>query len=165
MAVGRAIDCEPVRSFSRKLVAALDCSGIVCTEFKYSERDGKYYFIELSPRTAQFHTIGRKSGFDLPYIAYIDHARHSALNDIRPIHDKRHYWIYVRADVNSMLRSEKRGSLLSYIRPYFHQKEWAVFAVDDMKPWMRASWDFAIWVLRKSYSNFKRVLFRPRLQL
>jgi len=139
MAVGRAVDCQPVRDITLRLISSLNYSGIIGVEYKYSAIDEKYYFIEISPRTEVFHTLGKKAGLDLPMLAYWDHVDHEKLIHTNLRQDARHYWINFKADVGSLLSSHEFRNLKQIIKPYVSVKEWAVFSIDDPIPWLRSS--------------------------
>lgn len=156
MAIGQAVDSEIVRDMSMKLISHINYSGIVSTEFKYSPEDNRYYFIEFNPRPGQFHSIGRKSGYELPYIAYLDHTNPEILKGFRQDNHKNHKWIYTRIYINTLVNSERHEKLLDFFRLFSGKKEWAVFSVDDIRPWIRASWDFSSWLIRKLFSKIKR---------
>ncbi|RLL89240.1 hypothetical protein CN13_06520 [Petrotoga sp. HKA.pet.4.5] len=57
---------------SKKLVKILGYTGIAEIEYKYNQVDGKYYLIEMNPRTWSWIGITPKAGVNLPLIAYKD---------------------------------------------------------------------------------------------
>lgn len=160
MAIGQVVDSNVVRDISKKLISHINYSGIVSTEFKYSPEDGKYYFIEFNPRPGQFHTIGRKSDFELAYIAYLDHTNPTMLIDIHQNNRSNHKWIYTSLYINTLIQTQRHEKALDFIRLLFSGKrEWAVYAADDVRPWLRASWDYTLWLLKKPLIKIKHLLF------
>jgi len=159
MAIGQAIDSSIVRDISNKLISHINYSGIVSTEFKYSQDDGKYYFIEFNPRPGQFHTIGRKSNFELAYIAYLDHTNPSLLDKIPQHNEHNHKWIYTRLYIETLLQGQRKEKFKDFISLFKGEKEWAVYVGDDIKPWILASRDFIIWIIRKQLVKIKHALF------
>jgi len=143
MAVGRAKDSGTVRRMTRDLISALNYSGIIGVEYKYSTTDGKYYFIEISPRAELFHTLGAKAGFDLPFMAYRDVAGIQQMEPLAIRRDAGHYWICFRSDMVSLLMSRRNGNYRRFFEPYLGEKEWAVYASDDLVPWIRSVQNFA----------------------
>lgn len=57
---------------SKKIVKKLGYTGIAEIEYKYNIIDGKYYLIEMNPRTWSWVGITPKVGVNLPLIAYKD---------------------------------------------------------------------------------------------
>ena len=145
MAVGRVVDAPEVRRMSLRLVESLDYRGVIHIEFKRSPRDGKYYFIEWNARAPYFHSIGWRAGFDGAYFAYCDHVDPERLGSIRLRYDSDHYWINVHEDLKRLVKSPWLALRPSTWWPYLQTKEWAVFALDDLKPWLRSMQQLAAW--------------------
>lgn len=161
MAIGQVSISEVVREASYKLISHINYYGIVSTEFKYSPTDGKYYFIELNPRTAQFHTIGRKANFELAYIAYLDHTNPVRLVELNPKYESKHKWIYTQLVVNTLLESKtktktKAKDIIELCRG---KKEWAVYTADDIKPWFTDTLSYTILLTNRLLNKFKHKLF------
>jgi len=57
---------------SKKIVKILGYTGIAEIEYKYNVNDGRYYLIEMNPRTWSWIGITPKAGVNLPLIAYKD---------------------------------------------------------------------------------------------
>jgi D-aspartate ligase len=146
MAVGRVIDAPEVRRMTIRLVERLDYRGVIHVEFKRSPRDGKYYFIEWNARPPYFHSLGWRAGFDVAYLAYCDHIVPENLDSVRLRHDSGHYWINVHEDLRRLVNSPRLALRPSTWRPYLLAKEWAVFALDDPKPWLRSMQQLAAWL-------------------
>lgn len=146
VAVGRLVDEPEVRRMTVRLVEALDYRGVIHVEFKRSPRDGKYYFIEWNARPPYFHSIGWKAAFDGAYFAYCDHIAPEKLDAVRLRHDSGHYWINVHEDLRRLAKSPRLALRPSTWLPYLQAKEWAVFALDDPKPWLRSMQHLAAWL-------------------
>lgn len=184
MAVGQPTRNLEVLELSHRIARQAGYDGIMSTEFKYSAKDKRYYFIEFNPRPGRFHSIGWRAGFDLTWLAYsrswqccdsvssnkdnvsskdyfenvplslhrkdinmlkvtsIGPSEMMAITDqVRP-----HNWILVDADLASLIQSRFRVGFKQLSRPYFGDKEWAVFAADDIRPFFRAVW-VTVWRL------------------
>jgi D-aspartate ligase len=146
LAVGRVVDVPEVRDMTVRLVEALDYRGVIHVEFKRSPRDGKYYFIEWNARPPYFHSIGWKAGFDGAYFAYCDHVAPQALDAVRLRHGARHHWINVHEDLRRLVKAPRLVLRPSTWAPYLQRKEWAVFALDDLRPWLRSLQQLAAWL-------------------
>jgi D-aspartate ligase len=146
LAVGRVVDAPEVRDMTLRLVEALDYRGVIHVEFKRSPRDGKYYFIEWNARPPYFHSIGWKAGFDGAYFAYCDHLGAQALDAVRLRHGACHYWINLHEDLRRLVKVPRLALRPGTWAPYLQRKEWAVFALDDLKPWLRSLQQLAAWL-------------------
>jgi D-aspartate ligase len=145
MAVGRVVDAPEVRRMTRRLVERIDYHGVIHVEFKRSPRDAKYYFIEWNARLPYFHSIGWKAGFDGAYFAYCDHVAPQGLGSVRLRHDSGHHWINLHEDLRRLARTPRLALRPPTWRPYLQEKEWAVFALDDLRPWLRSLQLLAAW--------------------
>ena len=146
VAVGRLVDAPEVRQMTLRLVERLDYRGVIHVEFKRSPRDGKYYFIEWNARPPYFHSIGWRAAFDGAYFAYCDHIAPEDLDSVRLRHDSGHYWINLHEDLKRLAKSPQLALRPSTWRPYLQAKEWAVFALDDPRPWLRSMQQLAAWL-------------------
>jgi D-aspartate ligase len=142
MALGQVIDTPQVRDMTRRLAEALGLRGVLCTEFKLDPTDGRFYFIEWNPRPAYFQSLGWKAGFDLAYLAYCDRVDPARM-PAGPYRDSSgHYWINLRGDLQHLSRVPRRALHPATWGPYLRNKEWAVFALDDLMPWARSMTQF-----------------------
>lgn len=156
MAVGQVIDAPELRELTARLMQNIDYRGPIHTEFKRCPVDGKYYFIEWNNRPGYFHSLGWRAGFDAAWFAYCDFLDPQRMASMDLRHDARHYWISFQGDLGHLLRRPLLLLRPSTWAPYFSAPEWAVYASDDLGPWLRASkhlWrylaDFALRGMRK----------------
>jgi predicted ATP-grasp superfamily ATP-dependent carboligase len=156
MAVGQVIDEPALRELTARLMQGIDYRGPIHTEFKRCPLDGKYYFIEWNNRPGYFHTLGWRAGLDLAWFAYCDFLDPQRMASMALRHDARHYWISFQGDLGHLLRRPALMLKPSTWAPYFSAPEWAVYAADDLGPWLRACkhlWrylaDFALRGVRK----------------
>ena len=138
MAVGQVVDTPQVRDMTSRLAAALELRGVLCTEFKLDPSDGKFYFIEWNPRPAYFQSLGWKAGFDLAYLAYCDRVDRPHLPEGPYRNSSGHYWINLRGDLQHLCLAKQLALQPATWKPYLRNKEWAVFALDDLGPWRRS---------------------------
>jgi predicted ATP-grasp superfamily ATP-dependent carboligase len=139
MAVGRAVDSPQVREMTRRLARAAGMHGVLCSEFKLDEVDGKHYFIEWNPRPALFQSLGWKAGFDLAWLAWCDHVDPARLEGPPPVETGSHYWIHLRHDLMHLAGAPHLAGRLRTWLPYLSRAEYAVFARDDLRPWLAAT--------------------------
>jgi predicted ATP-grasp superfamily ATP-dependent carboligase len=146
LAVGEVVDAPEVREMTRRLMERLDYRGVIHVEFKRSPSDGKYYFIEWNARPPYFQSLGWKAGFDGPYLAYCDHFSPETLDALCVRHGSRHYWINLHEDLRRLVKVPRLALQPRTWRPYLLKKEWAVFALDDLKPWLKSMQHLGVWL-------------------
>lgn len=146
MAVGRVVDAPEVRDMTVRLVERLDYRGVIHVEFKRSPSDGRYYFIEWNARPPYFHSLGWKAGFDAAWLAYCDYMSPRDLDSVSLRHDSGHYWINLREDMRRLVNVPRLALKPTTWRPYLRRKEWAVFALDDLKPWVGSMQHLGTWL-------------------
>jgi predicted ATP-grasp superfamily ATP-dependent carboligase len=149
MAVGQAVDAPQVREMTRRLALAAGLRGVLCSEFKLDPSDGKYYFIEWNPRPAYFQSLGWKAGFDLAWLAWCDHVDAQRLERPPVVETTGHYWVNLQGDLMHLAKAPALAGRLGTWLPYLGRTEWAVFAADDLRPWMAATRHLGGWIREK----------------
>jgi len=74
MCYGQTEKNEALAAQGRKLILALGYRGLGSLEFKYRQKDGGYYFIEMNTRLPWYNGLFADAGVNLPYLAYRDLA-------------------------------------------------------------------------------------------
>ncbi len=74
MCYGRTERNDAMAGEAFKLLRALGYRGLGSLEFKYRERDGGYYFIEMNTRLPWYNGIFADAGVNLAHLAYLDLA-------------------------------------------------------------------------------------------
>jgi len=126
---------EPdIYKLGKELLERIHYSGISELEVKRDPRDNTFKIIELNARTWWQNRLAARCGVDLPYMAYLD-----AINDnIEEVISKKEgvKWIYMFDDLRSCCQRLLRGqlSLTEYIASLKGEKEYAIYAKDDMVP-------------------------------
>ncbi len=72
MCYGRTERNEALTTESLKLLRALGYRGLGSLEFKYRQKDGGYYFIEMNTRLPWYNGIFADAGVNLAHLAYLD---------------------------------------------------------------------------------------------
>jgi D-aspartate ligase len=80
MCYGQTEQNEQLVAEGRKLVLALGYRGLGSLEFKYRQKDGGYYFIEMNTRLPWYNGIFADAGVNLSHLAYLDLTGQSAGN-------------------------------------------------------------------------------------
>ncbi len=72
MCYGQTERNEALAAEGLKLVRALGYRGLGSLEFKYRQKDGRYYFIEMNTRLPWYNGLFADAGVELAYLAYCD---------------------------------------------------------------------------------------------
>ena len=78
MCYGQTERNDALAAEGRKLILALSYRGLGSLEFKYRQKDGGYYFIEMNTRLPWYNGLFADAGVNLPHLAYLDLAGQSA---------------------------------------------------------------------------------------
>lgn len=156
MAVGQVVDAPEVAALTRRLLEAIDFHGVAHTEFKRCPRDGKYYFIEWNNRPGYFHSLGGRAGFESAWLAYCDYVRPESLSHLQPRNDAGAYWINFHGDLSHLVKAPRLALRPSTWAPYFRRPAWAVFAADDLTPWLKSLWFLGRWLAGRGFGGLAR---------
>ncbi len=127
------IDDQEVESASRRLLEAMQFTGLVEVEFKRDSRDGQLKLLDINPRVWGWHSLGYKAGVDFPYLQWrqifglsVDEAHSSS--GIR--------WVRGLTDFPTVMKEIRAGriGLKEYWRSIRPPAEWALIAIDDPIP-------------------------------
>jgi predicted ATP-grasp superfamily ATP-dependent carboligase len=124
-------DIPILKEYSEKLLYAVNYNGLCEVEFKFDERDQKYKFLEVNPRTWKWHSIANKA--ETPFLKlYFDYL---CGNSIIPVNGYKaasfYHFLTDFPTIISMLIKGRR------IKKWFSKPvEFAVWALDDFKPWL-----------------------------
>jgi D-aspartate ligase len=84
MCYGQTERNDALAAEGRKLIVGLAYRGLGSLEFKYRQKDGGYYFIEMNTRLPWYNGIFADAGVNLPYLAYLDLIGQSAGASVLP---------------------------------------------------------------------------------
>ena len=118
---------------ARRLLAAIDYSGLVELEFKLDPRNGRRRLLDINPRTWGWHTLGRRAGVDFPYLSWrLVQGETIAETQGRP----GVRWVRGVTDLPAALTAirQRRLSLRAYLLELRPPLECAVLAFDDPLP-------------------------------
>lgn len=116
----------------------LNFRGLVDIEFIKDERSNSYKFIELNPRTHLANSHSSSCDINLPAIAFMDAMGELDSNFKSPKQKNGIKWIYLSFDKGSFIRKyrEKEISLIKWFKSIVQVRSFAVFAKDDLKPFL-----------------------------
>ena len=155
------IDVPEIEAPSRRLLAAIEYSGIVEIEYKRDPRDGRYKLLDINPRLWTWAPLGAQAGVDFPYLLW------RALTG-EPVTKRTGRagarWVRMSTDIPSAIHQVLRGrlSVQTYLRSLQEPIQFALFAADDPLP---AFLDIPLFLykhLRKVISLFSVPTFRAK---
>jgi len=122
-----------------RLLRAVGYRGLGGVEFKLDPRDGQYKLIEFNVRFGLWDALGARCGVNLAHIAYRD-----ALG--LPVEPRLRYrtgvkWVSFQRDLSAfkLYRRQGKMSLGRWLRSLVGEKMWAVFAWDDLAPFLASA--------------------------
>lgn len=130
----KSISCEPLIDINRRLIAALNYSGVCEVEYLFDPRDNKYKLIEVNARTWLWVGLARKCGVDYATILYRN------ANNLEVNYPQEYTisigWInYITDTVFSLIALVKgKLSIKDYLNTLTEKKTDAFFSVKDIKP-------------------------------
>lgn len=133
---------EEVIEPGRKMLSALNYTGISCIEFKKHQVTGKYVLMEINGRQNLSAPLAVKCGYNFPYITYRK-LTDGSLPEITGDYIKGIYWIDPGKDIVESIRSFKRErfKFADYFRPYLNHSILTIPDVRDLKPLMKRTTD------------------------
>jgi D-aspartate ligase len=127
------VDCAAVEDAGRRLLAALDFSGIAEVEFKHDERDGRYKLLDVNARIWTWAELGAAAGVDFPYALW----RVACGQEVAPLRPSRDAaWLHASRDVAAGAHEMLRGMLTpaAWLRSLAQPLAFAAFSLDDPLP-------------------------------
>jgi len=153
--VESAYDKE-LEEVSLNLLKSIGYRGLCGIEFKRDPRDNRYKLIEINARYGLWDVLGRKCGVDTALLAYLDAVK----EPIEKINDYKTgvKWICMNLDIKAYLayKNENALNLSEWMQSLSGEKEWAVYASDDMMPAIT----FAMKIANKKISKIGSRLLR-----
>ncbi len=149
---------EELERISIKFLKDIGYNGLGGMEFKLDSRDGKFKLIEFNTRFGLWDVLGTRCGVNLAYIAYCDTIGKRVSSNLS--YRTGIKWLSTSLDFNAFLDYRKEGSisLLGWLRSTLGKKQWAVFAWDDIIPFLTSITGFLSAKVRRVFSKFCRSL-------
>ncbi|EIT86219.1 hypothetical protein A374_06456 [Fictibacillus macauensis ZFHKF-1] len=118
----------------------LHLTGIGMAEFKKDPRDGVYKFIEINPRFWLTHSLTGASGIDFAYLYYLHLTGQHVKPQLQQTNGVK--WIYLVRYYLTYRQKKKAGEMTArdFWRGFRGKKEYALFAWDDLMPFIRSTW-------------------------
>jgi D-aspartate ligase len=128
-----SIDAPDVASTGRRLIEAMQLTGLVEVEFKRDPRDGGLKLLDVNARPWTWIGLGALAGVDFPWLAWLLACE----QDVEPVSGRPGaVWMHTPRDLVAAAHEilAKRLSPLSYMRSFRWPVTFAAFATDDPLP-------------------------------
>jgi predicted ATP-grasp superfamily ATP-dependent carboligase len=127
---------EELENCSINFLKNIEYTGLSGIEFKRDSRDGQYKLIEVNARFGLWDVLASKCGIDIAYIAYCDIIGEQQIKKYQ--YKTGIKWVSIYRDTKAFFDYRKEGSLtiMRWIRTLYGKKLWAVFAWDDIRPFI-----------------------------
>jgi predicted ATP-grasp superfamily ATP-dependent carboligase len=123
-------------SISAPFFKALGFKGFAEIEFKKDADNGQFYLIEINVRTTNFNVMLEKVGLNFPYIAYLEMTGQE-ISEYALEETTKRTFVYGLEDflaIKNYFKS-KQYTLKKLISLAFRKKAYAIWALDDPKPY------------------------------
>lgn len=129
----QTVDAPELDIPARKLLEAIQFTGLVEIEFKKDARDGRYKLLDVNPRVWGWHSLCAAAGVDFPYLLW-SLMWNEALPEVRARSGLR--WVRFGSDFLVAIPEILKGRLriTEYLRGMRPPLETSMFAVDDPVP-------------------------------
>jgi D-aspartate ligase len=142
MCYGQTEKNEALAAQGRKLILALGYRGLGSLEFKYRQKDGGYYFIEMNTRLPWYNGLFADAGVNLPYLAYRDLASgisgYNAASLAPPQQRDGTTWVgyHNYASCFSEIKPRRSLSRITFLRHVAQSKSYGWWNWADPKPFL-----------------------------
>jgi D-aspartate ligase len=118
------------------LLNALDYTGVCEVEYLKDPRDGQYKLIEINARTWLWVSLARRCGVDFPLIIY--NYLNNTANNYPDNYPENLKWVHIWTDLFFSIKGivKKKYRISEILRSYNGKKEFAVFSLRDIKPFI-----------------------------
>ncbi len=131
------LEVSEIEQPARRLLAAINYTGVVEVEFKYDCRDGRYKLLDINPRIWTWASLCRRAGVDYPYLLW----RMMVGQPVSGITGRTGIgWVRMSTDLPAAFHEMLRGRLSvgAYLRTFQGPLEFALVAADDPLPGLLA---------------------------
>jgi D-aspartate ligase len=112
-------------------------TGLANLDFKKNEKTNEMKLLEINPRISQWNILATTCGVNLPFIAYADTVGIPFAAPQKQ--SEKIKYVYLENDIRSFVEYNKNGdwTLCSWLCSLRGKKVFQIFAVDDLKPFIR----------------------------
>ena len=129
-----AIKSDAINKLSEKFIKYLKYNGPADIEFKKSDTNGKYIFVEINPRFPGFNQLFTSSGFTIAYATFLDLKKQLNNNIITNPEHREVRYMSIFFDFITVFRSYNDVSLYRWLKELVQCNSFAVFSLRDPGP-------------------------------
>ncbi len=121
---------------SIEFLEKIQYKGVGEIEYKLDEETNQFYLLEINVRTTNFNVMLERIGLNMPYIAYRDIIG-KPLEEKAITYSTARTFVYHLEDFLARRAYIKTGQLsrIKVFLSLFRKKSYAIYAIDDMKPY------------------------------
>lgn len=129
-----AVKSETIKKLSEKFTKYLKYNGPADIEFKKTDTNGKYIFVEINPRFPGFNQLFTSSGYAIAYVTFLALKKQLKNNIVtKPDHSEVRY-MSIFFDFITVFRSYNDVSLFRWLKELVQCNSFAVFSIRDPGP-------------------------------
>ena len=148
-----SVEDREVEQAGRKLVAALNYTGLIEIEFKRDPRDGSLNLLDINTRVWGWHTLGERCKVDFVHVSWRLIQGETIAPTRVPAGEA---WIRLLTDTVTAMQEirRKRLTVRDYLQSLLRSHDAAIFAMDDPFP-------VVLDAPMMAYLRFRRALHQP----
>lgn len=149
----KQIHVPELHTIGAPFLEAVGFKGFAEIEFKKDEKTGDFYLIEINVRTTNLNVLLERVGLNFPWIAYQELTGQSIGSEYLEVSTHRTF-VYAFEDVLAIkgYLKTKQLKLFQVIGSLFRKKAYAIWAMDDPKPYF----SFMNGLIKKVFKRLKR---------
>ena len=158
MCLGKSESNASVRSESQKVLRSLGYRGLASLEFKYNQKNGQYYFIEMNPRLPWYNGLFVDAGVNLPFMAYLDLIEEFSISSPNKEQEDGIYWMSLQEELGWFWRTRRNGKtdMFQWLRTVGRVRSFAWWNWRDPMPFCLSTVNF----FKQLACKFFEFLFR-----
>jgi D-aspartate ligase len=153
---------DKLANLGLNLLKGIKYHGIGEIEFKKDPRDGQFKMIEINSRVILQNSLADYCGINLPLIQYKDLiGMPLKFRNSYPEHKK---WLWAEIDYEAFKQLKKNNEIswLSWLKSLAKCRSFAVFALNDMKPFLTYMYNV---IVRHRFSRKKILLSKAKVKI
>lgn len=133
--VAQSVYISDIQNYAEKFCKLTGYAGPGCMEFKWDQKEQKWYFIEVNPRLDFWVRMSTLKGVNLPFQQYLSSTEQKMFVQEQATYGR--HWIDIEGDLRGYAwrRANKKWSIsiFEFIKPYIFFNE-AIWNISDPLP-------------------------------
>ncbi|MGM0378961.1 MAG: carboxylate--amine ligase [Bacillota bacterium] len=132
----KQVNIDEIKEIGQKFLQEIGYKGFAEIEFKKDKETGNFYLIEINVRFSNLNVLLNKVGLNMPFITYKEAIGEEIGTKYIEKSTNVHF-IYLYEDLLAIRNYLKTDQLkiTDVIKSYFNKKAYAIFSLDDIKPY------------------------------